>query len=157
MGLLSVGQTSNGSTKMGQLTGHRGTAWVHACIRVAQQSKSQSGPNWLWVWNLYRAELTLVNSAHEILGAELTSVWAELTRAELTISLLYCLSTRLCSTNVYKQRFYYNLIRYSYVFSLDRFEIPDIAWNMLIFKALRLVIFTDVDMVWSLLLVLPWA
>ena len=45
----------------------------------------------------------------------------------------------------------------AYVFSLDRLEIPDIAWNMFIFKALRLVIFTDVDMVWFLLLVLRWA
>ena len=32
----------------------------------------------------------------------------------------------------------------AYVFSLDRLEIPDIAWNMFIFKPLGLVIFTDV-------------
>ena len=35
----------------------------------------------------------------------------------------------------------------AYVFYLDLLKIPDIAWNMFIFKALRLVIFIDVDTV----------
>ena len=65
--------------------------------------------------------------------------------------LFYWILTRLCSTNVYKWCFYWNLIRYCLCILFRSFRNFQycLKYNMFIFKALRLVIFPDVDMVWT--------